>query len=268
MSRKMILGAVAVLAVVPVVSAQTVLGGLRGEQQFAQQPAVRPLTLKLLDQQLPEVQFVEQPLEQVVDWLAELTQINFVVRWQTLEDAGIDRDTPISLKVRNLRLAQVLWLIMNEAGGTEIRLAYRATGRLLVLSTEEDLNKEMVTKVYDVSDLLIEVPNASRDTGFDVSQALSQTGQGGTGGGGTNVWGENNNENDYNNNDENNREGQSQQMDDLVELITSTVEPDSWIINGGQGSIRPYRKLLIVHNTILVHQLIGGYLAEGEVAGP
>ncbi|MCK4343136.1 MAG: hypothetical protein KAY37_15585 [Phycisphaerae bacterium] len=231
---------------------------------WAQSPPTRTRalsTLELMNQRLPEVRFVEQPLEQVVEWLADFTQMNVVVRWQVLEDSLIMRDAPISLKVRNLRLSQVLWLIMNEAGGSEVTLAYRASGNLLILSTEQDLGRELITKVYDVADLLLRVPRSGRPDFTSQSQGLGQTGGGG---GSQNIFG-------------NSQQQRSNQQDDfgsdvqiqaLIEIIQNTIEPDSWEVNAGRGQINTLGSLLIVRNTILVHQQLGGYLTEDEVVGP
>ena len=75
---------------------------------------------------------------------------------------------------------------MSEAAGTEIKLAYRASGNLLILSTSDDLDKEMVTKIYDVADPLIRLPCADAQGAFNVTQGLGQNtgGEGGGGGGG------------------------------------------------------------------------------------
>src|SRR5687768_11714279 len=100
--------------------------------------AINEGTLTLLNQRIPEVSFEDLPLDQVIEWLQGYTGMNVNVRWQTLIDASVARDKPITLKVKGLRLSQVLWMIMNEAGGADTKLAYRATGKLLILSTEED----------------------------------------------------------------------------------------------------------------------------------
>ncbi len=223
-------------------------------------------TFDILNQRIPEVEFVNQPLDSVIEWLGELTQLNIVVRWQTLADAGIERDTPISIKVRNLRLSQVLWLIMNEVGRGDIELAYRASGSLLVFSTADDLGKELVTKVYDVSDLLITIPRAQRPM-FDVTQGMGQTGSGG--GGGSGLFGQGS-QNQQQQEDPNAQSGAATAaMQRLIDLITDTVEPDSWASKGGgNGTIHAFGRLLVVRNTILVHQRLGGYLSEDEVSGP
>jgi hypothetical protein len=238
------------------------------ERRSAPQPAV-PQTLRILNQRLPEVAFRDTPFDQVMEFIGELTKVNVVVRWQTLEDAGVKRDTPISLQARNLRLSQVLWLIMNEAGGSDLKLAYRMSGNLLVLSTEADLDKEMVTKVYDVSDLLIRVRNVGRSGGFDVGQAMQQTGQQG-GGGSSGLFGQQNaNQQQQGGNEygQNAGAGGAPEMKELVDLIQDTIEPDTWVTKGGNGTIHAFRGLLVIHNTILVHQRLGGYVTENEI-GP
>lgn len=227
-----------------------------------------PDTLRILNQRIPDVRFQDTPFEQVMEWLSDLTQLNISVRWQTLKDAGVERDTPISIQARNLRLTQVLWLIMNDAGGSEVKLGYRASGNLLVLSTAADLDKEMITKIYDVSDLLIKLPQASRQAAFDVTQGMGQTGgTGGGGGGGGGMFGGQgggmNQNQDYG---QNNTTGATE-LQTLVDLIQQTVEPDSWRVNGGPGTIVPFQNMLIVRATILVHQRLGGYVSENDITG-
>ncbi|MDX2200941.1 MAG: hypothetical protein SF069_18455 [Phycisphaerae bacterium] len=225
-------------------------------------------TVALLNQRIPEVSFSDQPLEKVMDWVQEYTGANVVVRWQTLEDSGVDRDKPISLRVRNLRFSQVLWMVMNEAGGADIKLAYRASGNLIVLSTAEDLGKELITKVYDISDLLTRAPRFANAAQLDPAQALQNVGQqqggfggGGGGGGGQGGqlfqggMGQQNQEDDVD---------PQQDIDRIIKLIEDTVEPDTWTANGGTGSVRNFRSLLVVRNTILVHQRIGGLLRDDE----
>lgn len=53
---------------------------------------------------------------------------------------------------------------------------------------------------------------------------------------------------------------QQQQIDRLIDLIQSTVDPDSWEKNGGPGRIVYHAPTgtLIIKNTAEVHQLLGG----------
>lgn len=227
-------------------------------------------TMAALRQRIPEISFEEAPLEQVIDWVEEVTNLNVVVRWGTLESSGVERDTPISLRARNLQVSQVMWLIMNQAGGTDLKLAYRASGQMLVLSTHEDLGKEMITKVYDISDLLVRVPRFANAAQLDPAQALQGATQGaqmgggfGGGGGGSGGAGGQLFQGGTQgaNTEDRDPQGDIQQ---LIDLITETIEPDSWVEGGGTGTIRSFQNLLVVRNTILVHQLLAGPVQEGR----
>lgn len=225
-------------------------------------------TLQLMNMRVPEVTFAGVPFEQVMSWLEEYTGVNVNVRWQMLEENGVEKDKPISIKARNLRLSQILYLIMNEAGGTDVKLAYRATGNLILLSTHEDLGKDMITRVYDVSDLLVRIPRFTNAANLNPAQALNQAGQGGAGGGGGGQLFEDNEqsgEGGAGGMGEGGAVGGGTEMQQLVSLITDTVEPESWVANGGLGSITPLRGQIVVRNNILVHQRIGGMLEESTL---
>ncbi|MFQ5806316.1 MAG: hypothetical protein ACE5I3_07695, partial [Phycisphaerae bacterium] len=136
------------------------------------------------------------------------------------------------------------------AGGPDLKLAYRASGELLIVSTAEDLGREMVTIVYDVSDLLTHIPR------FADARRVDPTGLGGAGlhrqGGQQST-----DERERNQDDD-------ADIQKLVELIIQTVEPDSWTDNGGLGTIQAFRNVLVVWNNIRVHQALGGYVEESD----
>jgi hypothetical protein len=52
----------------------------------------------------------------------------------------------------------------------------------------------------------------------------------------------------------------------LIDLITNTIEPDSWEINGGRGRIIYFSplKVLVIRNSQEVHEQIGGALGAIE----
>ena len=51
---------------------------------------------------------------------------------------------------------------------------------------------------------------------------------------------------------------QERKLRELMNLITTTLEPESWAVNGGSGTIIPFRDRLVVRNSPLVHQQLGG----------
>lgn len=238
----------------------------------------------VLAERLPEIRFDDTPLEQVIESLGGFAKTNIVVQWKRLEEYGIKRDTPITLNVRNLRLSQVLWLIMNQAPLSEAKLAYRADTDMILLSTDDDLGQEMLVRVYDVQELLqsrlsrptflaarqrqiVEtvVPTVGagavgvrpvtrtyesgvgiigQDDGGDTSDPQDQGGGGGGAG-----------------EQDNARELRMQQ---LLNVITTTVEPDEWTANGGRCSILPWRGNLVVRATPKVHQALGGAIQDAR----
>lgn len=230
--------------------------------------ARRPLSPALL-LRLPvsKVEFHGEPLDSVLDQLADATGINFYVRWSALEVLGIERDTPISLKLENVSFATVLRLVLQEAGGPDAQTAFKADGELLTISSQEDLARDMPVRVYDVRDLLMKIPmqvgvafgreheipisNGRNGLVTEVIRSGSRFS--------TSDYGQNNARQEDRNNDE-----ADETMQKLIDVITTTVEPDSWSVNGGPGSIIPWRGRLVVRNSIPVHQQLDGPFVEED----
>ena len=131
----------------------------------------------------------------------------------------------------------------------------------MTISTAEDLSREKITRVYDVADLLVRVPTIPNRMSIDLTQLSQQAGQGG-GGGGQSIFGGGGGS--MQDNDDRVREGNNEDIEELINLIIQTVEPDSWADNGGTGTIHAYNKLLVVYNSILVHQKLGGWVKEED----
>lgn len=212
---------------------------------------------RILRQQLPAVTFEEAPLDQVVDWFRTTLNVNLVVAWQVLEPLSVTKDKGISMDVKEVRVSEALWLLLNEAGGADVPMAYQASGNTIIISTKEELNKEMIVKAYDVGDLLIRVPRFEGPS-IDLSQTQSAGGQGG---GGQSIFQDTN---DDEQEDDTQGAGATAEMLQLINLITQTIEPDSWNANGGQGSINSFRSQIVVRNTVIVHQRLGGFLVEEQ----
>ncbi|MBI5866528.1 MAG: hypothetical protein HZB38_18825 [Planctomycetes bacterium] len=220
---------------------------------------------------MPEIRFDDVPLEQVIDRLAELTGTNVVARWRQLEPSGIKRDTPITLHVRNLRFGQVMWLIMNQPPLADTKLAYRAESNIILLSTAADLGEEMIVRVYDVQELLQSrltnpsfialrqheiVESVVPVVGNGAVAVQPQTRDWGSG-----VGIEGDDPGGYTNDRRNGGDRddvKEQRIRELVNVITASLEPDSWAVNGGRCTIVPWRGHLVVRATLDIHQALGG----------
>jgi len=225
---------------------------------------------------VPEARYDETPLVDVLSQLSKQLSVNIVVRWQRLEELGVLKDTPISFKVRNLRLSQVLWMIMNQGPLEGVKLAYRADRDMILISTADDLDSYMVVKVYPVEDLIAAEPVApvmsfGRDAGY-VTSVRPTVAAGAVAvqpvierfRSGVTLSGDNNPFDDEDQNADDDEDDRERRIRELINVITTTLEPDSWQVNGGRGTIAPFRGMLVVRASPRVHQLLGGSLSSND----
>lgn len=212
-------------------------------------------TLRAMNQRLATIEFADVPLRTVVEFLAELSGLNLHVRWRTLEAVGIEPDTPVGLKLKDVTLHQVLRYVLQDAGGEGIELAWQQTDNVIVITTAEDLDRQRVTRTYPVADLIVQIPQfrnapdlfkamgskpASKDSKADV------------------IFQWDDEDEDTNDDDGKTFLSRKARMARLIEIITATIEPDTWAVNGGEGTIKALGTTLVVRNSPRVHQALGG----------
>ncbi|MCG8511582.1 MAG: hypothetical protein MI741_20400, partial [Rhodospirillales bacterium] len=220
--------------------------------------ANRRVRLKLREP-IPNIDFDQNRLVNVIDFLRNYTGQNFIVFWQPLEAAGVTQDTPISLQLRNVPADQALDLILKQASpGDFDPIGYAIIDGIITISTERDLKRTVDTRIYDIKDLLVQAPNNNNPPQFDLASALDNEvgGQGGTGGGGGGgggagggIFGQ--------------AQGGGQQQGplegvdreeaiaEILELIRDSVgDPLEWVERGGEiSSIRELNGNLIIRTT-------------------
>jgi hypothetical protein len=245
-------------------------------------PEVRlPTDAEGLQERIPEASFDEAPLDNVLDWLDSLTTTNLVIRWRLLENAGVGRDTPITMSLRNLRFYQVLWTVLDEAGGRDAKLAWEIFDEgLVVVSTAEDLERELILRIYDVRPLLAgnmawrnrqaELKAHQAPAGREPEQVRSAAQPAGTAaaeqtapeqlapgaehsaGGAAYAW-----------------EYVYPPEQELCEVLLYSVRPDSWLENGGLGTAQCFNGMLVVRQSRSVHRelaaLLNALLEAGAV---
>ncbi len=166
-----------------------------------------------LSQKVPEIRFDQVAFSDTISFLRDTGKLNIYVNWKALEAAGIDRNTPITMSVVNVTYAKTLQLVLTEAGGKT--LGYSIDDGVITISTVEDLGSATVTKAYDIRDLLAGVQELPKST--DHANPSTQPA------------------------------GVSELSDQIISLITDTVDTNSWKANGGNlGSIRYLSGQLII----------------------
>ncbi len=205
----------------------------------------------VLRKKVEAVDWEDTPLEDVVEWLKEQGPVNVVVRWDALANEGIDEGTPVTLSLKQTSVAKILAETLEQISETETVL-FRGVGNTIKISTKTDLNRKLYVRVYDISDILVRVPDFTGAPQVDLTR--SQSGGGGGGGQDENIFGDEG--------DDDGDEGDELEYDEriaaLIELIQTTVEPESWLDMGGRGTVMAFNKMLVVRNSIEVHEAIGG----------
>lgn len=209
------------------------------------------------------VNFNEASFEDVMNWVRDRAGVNVVVNWGALAAVGVERDTPVTLVAKDLPFSRMLWLILQSAGGPDVRLGYRADPDMLYISTVDDLASKLIVKVYDVQDLIMNIPSAANFESVRTRELVTSNGANGARvvdvvQSGTRFFDEGD--------DDRGIDEQETETDvtlrQLIDVITGTIDPDSWQVNGGPGVIRSYRGQIVVRNSHFVHQKLGGWLTK------
>jgi general secretion pathway protein D len=243
-----------------------------------------------------EVKFVNRPLSEVMDTLARMTGINVHLDPQGLGAEGVTVDTPVTLSLQQpISLRSALNLLLSP-----LQLSYVIQNEVLQITSEQTRDQKVHHKVYYAADLVIPIPNfvpsynmglpgALRESlnalGYGMSpragatapltvfnnegqqqgpstatQVLAQFNQFGQSGptpgagrqpgqaGGPGGLGG----------------GSAADFGPLIDLITTTISPQSWDDVGGPGSIEGFdtNLSLVVSQTQEVHEQIADLLEQ------
>ncbi|MFI4875874.1 MAG: hypothetical protein ACIALR_11070 [Blastopirellula sp. JB062] len=130
-----------------------------------------------------KIAFIDTPLIEVVDYLKTLHGIEIQLNNRALEDVGLSTDVPVTRNLEGISLRSALRLLLKE-----LELTYVVANEVLEITTPEDAETELVTKVYPVADLVMPIPSGGGGFGSGVGGGqgggFGNQGGGGFGGGG------------------------------------------------------------------------------------
>jgi len=225
-----------------------------------------------------EFNFDNIPLEDVLNFFKDLSGVNFHVNWKSLELVNIDRKTPITLKASNISVARAMDLVLDDIGAGKSkydRVYWVINDAVVEIATGTVLDKDLKTKVYDVTDLLMVVPNfvgprinlavagSPNSTGSNTTSSNSNTS------GNNSFWGTNNTNtgnagsgsNSASGTEETNIVEERQKLrDNLIGAVKESVGSDMWQPEG-KGSIR------LLGNKLLISQTLLGFKLMEEASG-
>ncbi|MCH7727370.1 MAG: hypothetical protein IH991_12950, partial [Planctomycetes bacterium] len=190
----------------------------------------RSVTEKKLDAPI-KVRFEDAPLDKAVEQIGKSAGLNVILDGAALRAVGVPADVPVTIRIpAPVSLRSLLHLIL-----TPLDLGYKIKDETLVITSQEWLNNDVYAAVYHVADLVIPIPNQpivlSTKGPLIVATQPKQA------------------EPDF---------------DSLIQLITATIDAESWEEVGGPGSIAefPTNLSLVVSQTKGVHKQIADLLDQ------
>jgi len=166
------------------------------------------------------LEFTDEPLENVVNFLQDEYGIPIQLDVPALEGAGLTADEPMTVNLQNISLRSAIRLLLKPKN-----LTYIIRNEVLIITTPEVAEHELVVCVYEVRDLVTVFPRRAKTKGDKSATA---------------------------------------DFDSLIDAITSCVHTETWSENGGgEANIRPLPSsgLLIVSQTQAVHEGIADLLS-------
>lgn len=96
-----------------------------------------------------ELDFADQPLSDVFEYLKQRHQIEIQLDHKALSDAGVGSDTPITRNIKGITLESALDLMFSQ-----LELAWVIHDEVLLVTSKSQAQKMVETRVYPVRDLL------------------------------------------------------------------------------------------------------------------
>jgi len=241
-----------------------------------------------------DVKFDQRPLSEVLDILSELSGVPIVLDPAGLAAEGVTSETPVDIRLRQqISLRSALDLIL-----APLRLSHVIESEVLRVTSEQTRNSHTYHRVYNVADLVIPIPNfvPGYNTGLagaiqyahnalGVGNHMSPMGHSPLAVAANDAWGGKTNASvlaqmgagglvpSLSSQQANSPMGfgpggmggaAMADFDTLIELIRSTIAPDTWDEMGGAGAIESYpvNLSLVISQTQEVHEQIADLLDQ------
>jgi hypothetical protein len=203
------------------------------------------------------VDFQDKRLEDIAAFIQTSSGAEIEPLWvDEQHPEGLDKEKVVSVKVDNATFLQLIEKVLEKARSDTGENSWQMTETgAFQMGPKTRLNQYKRVEIYDINDLLLEVPNYTDVPRIDLQQALQAAGSsGGGGGGGQSPFREEGNDR------QNRLRERKERADELTQLLQQLVEPDQWVDNGGNGgSMRYYNGTLIVNAPDYMHRGLNGY---------
>ena len=207
-----------------------------------------------------ELNFDQIALTDAVEYFRDLTGLNIDVNWKALEEVGLSKDTPVSLRLRGVKVGVAIQKTLDAAGPG--LLGFYVDDSVVHITTRAAADERMVTRVYSVDDLITDVPDFEKVQSFQLQSSSGRTassGSGGGGGGGSSSSSSGVFSGGGSSSASNSKgKTRNERADELISLIQETIRPEVWNVNGGKAAMRFSNGKLVVTAPLDVHKAIAG----------
>jgi hypothetical protein len=185
-----------------------------------------------------DLEFTGQPLTEVFEYINQRYSIGqYYIDYSAMKDVGFDPTTTlVTESFKNTRLRTALNLMLSN-----FDLGYTIHDGILIFSTKEKLDATLETRVYDCRQILsadsgeFRAPDSRKNQKTEISATPSVPAYGGPGMGPPIA-----------------KDRPPTPADDLMDVIQTSVQPQTWTMRNGHGTICEFDGLLIVNATAAV----------------
>ncbi len=207
------------------------------------------------------VDFVREPFEEVIERFVDAHRLNIIVNWNDLKQGGVDSRVAIDLNLPNeISLRRALTEVLGQAGAGTGGVGFEVVEDTIRIAMRATLDRETFTAVYDISDLLMEIPNFKDSPMTDLREANERSFSAMTPAA-TRVraWAEGDDDDDEGEEDPQ----RERRVQTLIDLIQETVAPTSWRDRGGMvGTIEEFNGQLVVTQNSSAQRRIADLLGK------
>ena len=209
--------------------------------------------------------FVNEPFDQLVTQLAAAHNLNIIVNWNDLKAGGVDRTVPIDLSLpAEISLRKALTEVIEQAGSTggADEIGFEVNEGVVKIATRKTLDKETFTAVYDINDLLMDIPNFADSPMRDLKDANRQPAAPAGADLSSPSWQRTDDEERADNEPRLDPERHDRLMK-IIQLIQDTVAPESWRDRGGTvGTIAEINGQLVITQNSAAQRAIDNLLGK------
>jgi type II secretory pathway component GspD/PulD (secretin)/tetratricopeptide (TPR) repeat protein len=235
----------------------------RGEALAFTEPVENRRVIAQLDNTRVPANFQSASLDSVLTWVQSVGEVDMDVDWRSLASIGVTPETPIDMRLSGASLETVLDLALAKASpDLSLPAAWAVNSGVLVVSSDEALQRNTSLELYDVRDLIMVTPDADNGPNFSLVDALAESRREGTGVSPFDLDAMSSGSagdraiSAYAGREE-------APIDRLIDLIETNIDPRHWESSGGEtGRVQEMNGSLIITTTPKNHRAIQGLLSK------